>query len=111
MALKICMSAHCGIGVGAIQWVSDNALCQCVVLNQLLKGNKMLNVMDNLCFEQYVYDVAKQASPLAQIEYFNGTLFVTGCTAREASKMQTAFECSGVGVVVTPGTEYSFDFV
>jgi hypothetical protein len=71
----------------------------------------MLNVMDETSFEQYAYNVAKQAAPYAEIEYFNGTLYVTGCTAREASKMQTAFSCSGVGVIVTPGTEYSFDFV
>ena len=71
----------------------------------------MINVMDDVAFGVYAYDVAKQAAPLAEIEYFNGTLFVTGCTPREASKMQTAFECNGVGVVVTPGTEYSFDFV
>ena len=71
----------------------------------------MLNVMDDTAFEQYAYDVAKQASPYAEIEYFNGTLYVKGCTAREASKMQTAFEYGGVGVIVTPGTEYSFDFV
>jgi O-glycosyl hydrolase len=71
----------------------------------------MLNVMDVIAFGSYALDVAKQAAPLAETEYFNGTLFVTGCTPREASKMQTAFECSGVGVVVTPGTEYSFDFV
>ena len=46
------------------------------------------------------------------IEFFNNTLFIAGCTPREASRMQDAFECEGVGVVVTPGEyEYSFDFV
>ena len=71
----------------------------------------MVNVMDDATFGDYAMTVAKQAAPLAEIEYFNGTLYVTGCTAREAAKMQTAFSCNGVGVVVTPGTEYSFDFV
>jgi hypothetical protein len=55
--------------------------------------------------------VAKQSAPMAAAEYYNGTLFVTGCTPREASKIQNAFEFIGVGVIVTPGAEYSFDFV
>lgn len=71
----------------------------------------MLNVMDNATFGDYAMNVAKQAAPYAASDYYNGTLFVTGCTPREASKIQTAFEYNGVGVIVTPGTEYSFDFV
>ena len=68
-------------------------------------------IMDNAQFAIYAQDVAKQSAPLAEVEYFNGSLFVTGCSPREASKIQTAFECNGVGVIVTPGAEYSFDFI
>ena len=67
--------------------------------------------MNSEQFGVYTLEVAKQSAPMASAEYFNGTLFVAGCTPREASKIQTAFECSGLGVVVTPGAEYSFDFV
>jgi hypothetical protein len=69
------------------------------------------HTMDETQFGIYVHDVAKQSAPMAAAEYFNGTLFVTGCTPREASKIQNAFEFIGVGVIVTPGAEYSFDFV
>jgi enamine deaminase RidA (YjgF/YER057c/UK114 family) len=68
-------------------------------------------VMDETQFAIYANNVANQAAPMAAAEYFNGTLFVSGCTPREASKMQTAFECNGISVIVTPGAEYSFDFV
>jgi hypothetical protein len=68
-------------------------------------------VTDEAQFAVYANNVAQQAAPMATVEYFNGTLFVAGCTPREASKMQTAFECNGIGVIVTPGAEYSFDFV
>lgn len=71
----------------------------------------MRYVMDDVAFASYAIDVAKQTAPYAQVEYFNGTLFVAGCTPREASLIQTKFECNGIGVCVTPGTEYSFDFV
>ena len=67
--------------------------------------------MDSTQFANYALDAAKQSAPMASAEYFNGTLFVTGCTPREASKIQNAFEFIGVGVIVTPGSEYSFDFV
>ena len=67
--------------------------------------------MNSEQFGIYAQEVAKQSAPMASAEYFNGTLFVTGCTPREASKMQTAFECNGVAVIVTPGAEYSFDFI
>lgn len=64
-------------------------------------------------FDQWATDAAASVCIEADaIEMFNGTLFVTGCTAREATKLQTVFENNGVGVVVTPSTtEYSFDFV
>ena len=64
-------------------------------------------------FDQWATDAATTVCVEADaIEMFNGTLFVTGCTAREATKLQTVFENNGVGVVVTPSaTEYSFDFV
>jgi hypothetical protein len=63
-------------------------------------------------FDQWVIDSANKVCISADdVEMYNGTLFVTGCTAREAAKLQTVFEKSGVGVIVTPGTEYSFDFV
>jgi hypothetical protein len=68
-------------------------------------------LMNETQFANYANDVATQAAPLAASEYFNGTLFVAGCTSREASKIQTAFETNGIGVIVTPGAEYSFDFV
>lgn len=71
----------------------------------------MINMMNDAAFGRYVMLVASEAAPYAAHEYTNGTLFVNGCTPREASKMQTAFECNGVGVMVTPGEEYSFDFV
>lgn len=67
--------------------------------------------MNSEQFGIYALEVAKQSAPMASAEYFNGTLFVAGCTPREASKIQTAFEFKGVGVCVTPGSEYSFDFV
>lgn len=67
--------------------------------------------MDSTQFAIYAQEVAKQSAPMSSAEYFNGTLFVTGCTPREASKIQTAFEYIGVGVIVTPGAEYSFDFI
>ena len=67
--------------------------------------------MDSTQFGIYAIEVAKQSAPMAASEYFNGTLFVAGCTPREASKIQTAFEAIGAGVIVTPGAEYSFDFV
>ena len=72
----------------------------------------MLHVMDDATFSTYVYNVARKCAPYSPIEFFNGSLFIAGCTPREASRMQNAFECEGVGVIVTPGTyEYSFDFV
>ena len=67
--------------------------------------------MNSEQFGIYAQEVAKQSAPMANAEYFNGTLFVAGCTPREASKMQTVFECNGVAVIVTPGAEYSFDFI
>ena len=70
---------------------------------------QFMNIMQ---FDQWVIDSANKVCISADdVEMYNGTLFVTGCTAREAAKLQTVFSNSGVGVVVTPGTEYSFDFV
>jgi hypothetical protein len=69
------------------------------------------NTMNSEQFAIYAIEVAKQSAPMTTAEFFNGSLFVAGCTPREASKIQTAFELIGVGVIVTPGTEYSFDFV
>lgn len=71
----------------------------------------MMYVMDDIAFGTFALDVAKDAAPFSEAEYYNGTLFVKGCSPREASKMQSAFECNGIGVIVTPGNEYSFDFV
>lgn len=63
-------------------------------------------------FDQWALDCANKVCISADdVEMYNGTLFVKGCTAREAAKLQTVFEKFGVGVVVTPGIEYSFDFV
>lgn len=62
-------------------------------------------------FDTYAVKVAKQLAPTATAEMFNGTLFVEGCTASEASKMQTMFGKLGLGVIVTPGNTYAFDFV
>lgn len=71
--------------------------------------NYFSNIMQ---FDQWVIDSANKFCISADaIEMCNGTLFVRGCTAREASRLQTVFEKCGVGVVVTPGNEYSFDFV
>jgi hypothetical protein len=42
---------------------------------------------------------------------FNGTLFIAGCTARQAAKLESAIINHGMNVIVTPGNEYSFDFV
>jgi hypothetical protein len=64
-------------------------------------------------FDQWATDTATTVCVEADaVEMFNGTLFVTGCTAREAAKLQTVFHNHGVSVVVTPSTtEYSFDFI
>ena len=64
-------------------------------------------------FDQWATDAATSVCIEADaIGMVNGTLFVQGCTAREATKLQTVFENNGVGVIVTPSTtEYSFDFV
>jgi hypothetical protein len=68
-------------------------------------------MFDTETFHKYVLIIAQRSAPYASSEYYNGTLFVAGCNAREASKIQTEFECVGLGVVVTPGDEYSFDFI
>ena len=64
-------------------------------------------------FDAWATDAANEVCTSADsVDMFNGTLFVIGCTAREATKLQTVFEKRGVGVIVTPSaTEYSFDFV
>jgi hypothetical protein len=70
-----------------------------------------INVMDEIAFGSFALDVARDCAKYATSEYYNGTLFVAGCSPREASMMQTAFECQGIGVVVISGAEYSFDFI
>jgi len=71
----------------------------------------MMYVMDDITFGNYALNVAKDCAKYASAEYFNGTLFVAGCSHSEASAIQMAFECNGINVVVTEGDEHSFDFV
>ena len=70
-----------------------------------------INVMDEIAFGSFALDVARDCAKYATAEYFNGTLFVAGCSHREASAIQMAFECNGINVVVTEGDEHIFDFV
>jgi hypothetical protein len=77
-----------------------------------LKGNKMRHFYSVMEFDQWVMDVADNICPDADnIEMFNGTLFIAGCTARQAAKLESAIINHGMNVIVTPGNEYSFDFV
>jgi hypothetical protein len=78
---------------------------------QLTGGGDMMNVMDDITFGNYALNVARDCAKYASAEYVNGTLFVAGCSYREASAIQQAFECNGINVVVTEGDEHSFDFV
>jgi hypothetical protein len=71
----------------------------------------MINMMNDAAFGKYAMLTAVESAPYATYEYSNGTLFVKGCTFHEASKIQSAFRCNGIYVIVTPGEEYSFDFV
>jgi hypothetical protein len=75
MALKICMRSHCGIWVGAIQWVSDNAITDCVVSNQLLKGNKAMqwNLENLKVSARYLGDFPVQGIvTLSRVKYGGG---------------------------------------
>jgi len=78
---------------------------------QLTGDGDMMNIMDDVTFGNYAVNVAKECAKYAHCEYSNGTLFVDCCSPREASAIQTAFECNGIGVIVTAGAEYSFDFI
>jgi hypothetical protein len=78
----------------------------------LPKGNTMRHFYSVMEFDQWVMDVADNICPDADsVEMFNGTLFIAGCTARQAAKLESAIINHGMNVIVTPGNEYSFDFV
>ena len=71
----------------------------------------MQYIMNNETFTKYVQNVAAQCAPYREIDTYDNALFVKNCTPREAAKMQSAFSCVGLGVIVTPGAEYTFEFV
>ena len=78
----------------------------------------MLHVMDDNAFRKFVEDATEQTMPYTSWDYWNDTLFLNGCTAREVAKLQTVFEYAGIGVIVTPynasfanDADYAIDFV
>jgi hypothetical protein len=74
MALKICIHSHCGIGVGAIQWVSDRAIVDCLVLNHSSKETTMQWNLENLKVSaRYLGDFPVQGIvTLSRVKYGGG---------------------------------------
>jgi hypothetical protein len=71
----------------------------------------MRHIMDNPTFNKFVHIIAQRYAPYCAIETNDNAVFVNGCTPHEATKMQSAFHSVGLSVIVTPGTEYTFEFV
>lgn len=65
-------------------------------------------------FEKHVLQTVEPIAGSDSAAFYNGTLFVSDCTALQAARIETALiEHFRAGVIVSPqGTgEFSFDFV